>query len=627
MRLAFRPNQALAKWAPFLLAVAFAAVFFWLNSRQYLSFQLQAPDLDRFNQAIWNTLQGRFLYTTITESSILGNHFTPYMALLSPLLLIWGDVRVLFLVQTISIAATGLILYKIVEDKHPKLAIWFLLAFYLNPVLHQVALFELRRVTLAMPFLALMLYGLYKDRRGLMLVGMLLALLCKEDLGLIVAMVGLYLLVFKRDWKWGLPITVFGLAWSLAMLLWVIPSFSVRNYPQIRYFNSWGDSFPDIVLNVLTHPLQVLQVMIDQDSLRAFWRALLPLAIVLPFLAADYLILFVPLLALMLISNVRDMHALQRWYMAPILPILFAAVAVAIGRLPERYARWSVVGLLVATLAGFVLYSRAPLGGRFEPYRYELTERDDLVWEIVEAIPDEATVAAQVAFSTQLAHREHIYVYPWFRIGQENMDYFLMARNYDSYPIPSAELDWEINNLVANPDYVVEREADGIYLIRQGGEQQPSKPMNRFAEEAIKLDRVEVAVADERGFYRTTTEEPVSVSPGQQLRVTLYWEALDAPNAERTVSVRIQDSAGALVAQKDMLPGDGSRPTSWWEPGWRFRDVYYLTVAPEATPGPASLDLVLYDSFTQERIAFEGGEETVRLMEMILAEPAVAEAQ
>ena len=93
------------------------------------------------------------------------------------------------------------------------------------------------------------------------------------------------------------------------MLLWVIPAFSIRDYPQIRYFNTWGGSFGAIAGNVLTHPLQVLQTMFDQDSLTAFWRGLLPLAIVLPFLAADYLIIIVPLLALMLISNVGDMHA------------------------------------------------------------------------------------------------------------------------------------------------------------------------------------------------------------------------------------------------------------------------------------------------------------------------------
>ena len=138
--------------------------------------------------------------------------------------------------------------------------------------------------------------------------------------------------------------------------------------------------------------------------------------------------------------------------------------------------------------------------------------------------------------------------------------------------------------------------------------------MQRVAEDSILLDRVEVAVADEKEIYRTLDQGPVTLSPGQDVRVTLYWEALDKVNGERTVSVRIEDSSGALVAQHDMLPGDGSRPTSWWEPGWRFRDVYYLNVAPGAAPGPGSLDVVLYDSFTEERVEFDGGEDTIHLL-------------
>ena len=183
-----------------MLALAFTIIFFWLINRQYETFQLRGADLDRFTQAIWNTPRGRFLYTTIKDESILGKHFSPYMAVLSPLLFIWADSRILFLFQLLGIAISGLILYKILEDKRPGLALIFLLAFYLNPPLHQIALIELRRVTLAMPFLALMLYGLYRDKRGLMLIGLLFALLIKEDMGLIVAMVGLFLLLFKRDW-------------------------------------------------------------------------------------------------------------------------------------------------------------------------------------------------------------------------------------------------------------------------------------------------------------------------------------------------------------------------------------------------------------------------------------------
>jgi hypothetical protein len=101
----------------------------------------------------------------------------------------------------------------------------------------------------------------------------------------------------------------------------------------------------------------------------------------------------------------------------------------------------------------------------------------------------------------------------------------------------------------------------------------------------------------------------------------LYWEALAAPGVERTVSVRVEDGTGALVAQQDSQPVQASRPTSWWEPGWRLRDVYYLTVDPGAAVGPASLDLVLYDSYSQERVRFDNGDETVQLLPLEIAAP------
>jgi uncharacterized membrane protein len=599
------------------MAGAFTLIFFWLINRQYQTFQLRGADIDRFTQAIWNTPRGRFLYSTILEESILAKHFSPYMALLTPLLLIWADARILFLFQLIGIAITGLILYRVIEDKRPGLALIFLLAFYLNPPLHQIALIELRRVTLAMPFIALMLYGLYKDKRGLMLIGMVMALLIKEDMGLVVAMVGMFLLFFKRDWCWGLPIALAGLVWFFGMLLVVIPALADGSYFQLGYYAEWGNSIGEIAKSILTHPGQTLQHMFDRSSIKALWRLLLPLAVILPFIGAEYLLIILPLVALMLLSNEPAMHKLQRWYLAPVLPVLFAAVAVGIGRLTEIFSRWAAVALLVATLIAYGLYSQAPLGGRFEPERYRRSENQDLLWELIKQIPEDATVVAQVAFSTPLALREQIYVYPWFDPVEDSADYFVMGRSNFSYPFDEFEINWEINNLIAEPQLTIIEEVDGFYIFQPRGQPLPSRMINAVAEEAIKLEKVEVAVTNQDGRYQTVSHEPLTFKQGQQLRITLYWRALASSNDNRTVSVRIIDSGGALAAQHDMQPSEGSRPTSWWEPGWNFRDVYYLTLSPEFTPGPASLDLLLYDSVTQDRVNF-GDEEIIRLWNLIL---------
>jgi hypothetical protein len=433
---------------------------------------------------------------------------------------------------------------------------------------------------------------------------------------------GIYLLVVKRDWKWGVAITLLGLVWTMAMMAWVLPAIRGSFYGQNRYFSEWGSSPQEIAGNILTNPGTALQTMFDDEGIAALWRTFLPLGLLLPFLAPEMLLMSVPLLGLYLLSGEAEMHQLERWYLAPLLPVFFAALAVVLLRLPRRIASWAAAGLLLATAIGYILYSPGPFGGRFDPGRYQVTERDVQAWQVLDKVPDDATVAAQVDFIVPLANREHIYLYPWFAIGRENIEYFVMGRGFDSYPISSSDLDWEINNLIVDPEMVIDTELDGIYLIRQGGPQNPAFEVGRTADESIYLDRVEVAVADEDGEFQTATARPMTVSPGQALRVTLYWEALDAPEVERTVSVRVEDANGALVAQQDSQPVQASRPTSWWEPGWRLRDVYYLTIAPGAAPGPASLDLVLYDSYSQERVQFDNGDEALRLLPLEIGAPA-----
>jgi len=73
-----------------------------------------ALDLALFDQAIWNTLQGRFMFSTIKDRSISANRFSLYMALLCPLRLIWSDMRIPYLAQVVGLAIAGLFLHRVV---------------------------------------------------------------------------------------------------------------------------------------------------------------------------------------------------------------------------------------------------------------------------------------------------------------------------------------------------------------------------------------------------------------------------------------------------------------------------------------------------------------------------------
>lgn len=605
-----------------LITALFLVVMFALQVQKHNAFNTHIYDFARFSQAIYNTIHGQFLYESIKDGTILRNHFSPLMATAVPFLLIWPNERVLFLVQTLNIIATGLILYQLFPQRKTLLGLGFLLAFFLNPDLHTVTLTEFRRIVFGMPWFALGLYGLVTERRWLMLLGLLVGLLAKESIGLYMVTIGLFLLVFERDWRWGTFLTVLGLGLTVVISVWVIPSFhnsvtSDGNYSQLYYYEQFGDGYGAILQTMLTRPFYVLAYVLQPNQLQAIGRILLPFGFILPFIGRGwrYILLIVPYLGLMFLSNEVNMQLLDNWYMATVLPVMFTAVAVGWQRIPKKWHKQAMLYWLSMTLLGFFLFSPAPGGREYEADLYEIDDRDRLGTQIINQIPPEAKVASQLKYVVQLTQRPEIYHYPWISRGRERMDYFVLDRNSDPYPFNHYDINEEITNLVSDPHYIIDTEADGIYLLRQDGLHLPAYEMNLTAEESIHLDRVEVAVASpSEPIFRNQTNTAVSAQAGDTLRVSLYWEALQAPNAERTVSVRLAEPDGWLIAQQDQLPVGGRLPTSWWEAGQKVRDVYYLEIPPGTPPGPKRLELVLYDSFTQEPVLFAGEESPVSLL-------------
>ena len=164
-----------------LMALAFFFTISWMTFRQYAVFHMQAPDVVLFAQAMWNTLNSEVLMSSLTGKSVLVHHFTPIFILVAPILWIWEDPRALFLVQTAGITLSGIIIWLIAKSATPKWAIPLTAVYFLNASVHEVAINELRRAPFSTPFVALSLYGLYKKKYWLMGVGLVGALLCKED--------------------------------------------------------------------------------------------------------------------------------------------------------------------------------------------------------------------------------------------------------------------------------------------------------------------------------------------------------------------------------------------------------------------------------------------------------------
>ena len=84
--------------------------------------------------------------------------------------------------------------------------------------------------------------------------------------------------------------------------------------------------------------------------------------------------------------------------------------------------------------------------------------------------------------------------------------------------------------------------------------------------------------------------------PGDPIRVTLYWRALQPLDRSYVEFIHLMDEQGIVVAQRDTWPGRGMYPTTLWQPGEVIADPLYLHIPDGAyAPDKATLRVGLYE--------------------------------
>lgn len=91
--------------------------------------------------------------------------------------------------------------------------------------------------------------------------------------------------------------------------------------------------------------------------------------------------------------------------------------------------------------------------------------------------------------------------------------------------------------------------------------------------------------------------------PGDEVAVTLFWEALGPTEEDHTVFAHLLGEHELVVAQRDTFPGLGLLSTKWLEPGFRWADRYVIRLPDTAyAPDEAQLQVGLYNPRTGERL-------------------------
>ncbi len=142
--------------------------------------------------------------------------------------------------------------------------------------------------------------------------------------------------------------------------------------------------------------------------------------------------------------------------------------------------------------------------------------------------------------------------------------------------------------------------------------QRPTIPV---ASPDVNLD---LAFTGEPFSLRGFSLQPDPVQAGEEIELTLFWEADGPAQRPYTVFTHLTNETGDLVAQQDNWPVNGQWPPTCWQAGEWIVDPYIILLPDDLPEGSYNLDVGLYDSKTGARIFFTGGEDAYNLGTIVI---------
>jgi uncharacterized membrane protein len=440
-------------------AVGFAA----LAAQQHRAFGTGRFDLGNMVQAVWSTAHGRPLDVTEVDGdqiNRLGAHVDPLLAAFAPLWWIWPSPTMLLVVQAVAIALGALPVFWLARKhlRSERTAALFAFVYLLYPSVQWLALDDFHPVALACP---LLLYGLwYLDEERLLaaLPFLVLAVLTKEEVGLVVAGLGVWYWLARGQRRAGVGIAAGGVVVTAFFLGVVMPHFRAGEAPEFfgRY-DAIGGSPLGILETAVTDPFALLRAVTEGRDLTYLLQLSLPLVGL--FLAAPLLLIpALPELAANLLSGTETQTSIELHYTAAIVPFLVVGAIFGAARFPRLLPL-----LLAASVAGAIFLG--PLwSGELGPD--PVSEHDRVAARALDLIPPNAPVTATNGLGAHLSARRRVFSFPvireaeWVAVDLRNPSYLDRGSTSSTTAVPLAQL-------IQSGRWTRVLDEDGIVVLRR----------------------------------------------------------------------------------------------------------------------------------------------------------------
>ncbi len=443
-------------------------VFIVMNWQLYRGLLVPHGDSAMYEEHLWNLTHGKGFRSYLDQGLFLGEHIQFVHVFLVPLYWLWPSHMLLELCESLALASGAIPIFGIARrhTNSRQAALLLAAAYLLYCPLHfldiSIDLKTFRPISFGVPLMLFALDMLERGRyRGMVLL-MLLALSAKEDYAIIIAPLGVWIALCRKDslnerrcFRLGWGVAVFGIVYLALVVTVLIPWFRDGADPHYSgYFAELGSTPAEIVESVVANPWLLLRKLLSARSIIYMLVLLVPLGF-LPLLSPSRLTVGLPLFAVLCILELSTTPDGQgqilvpfHHFHAPLLPILFWAAAAGLGqvrivwrfvagkRIPERQIsstarifQWSTHFIWTNALASALFLSFSPLGlGFWDRHSnwywhalYVPGKRATLFPKVFELIPDEARVASTDFIHPRFTHHERSYDYSHY--AREISDY------------------------------------------------------------------------------------------------------------------------------------------------------------------------------------------------------------
>jgi uncharacterized membrane protein len=471
----------------YLTIICFGIIFCLISLVNHYNYRTFAWDLGINNNAIFDYAHFRWNDCMLLQpqyKNVLGDHFTLYPIIVSPLFWIFGTYTMLiFQIFAIILGGIGIqkyITYK--SDSDSSLPLLALIHFFSIWGIYSALAFDYHDNVISAMLIPWFFY--YFEKGNFKASVFLIVLVCigKENMALWMTFIclGLILLNIKDRPKLKAAIMgfVFSIVYFLVVVKFVIPSMAntEKGYNHFNY-TLLGSNFSEAFTTILTRPLYVIKALFvnqlsnpEADGIKfELHKFVLISGGVFLLLKPQYLIMLIPIYAQKLFNDDFSKWGINSHYSIEFVPIICICLFNWILGL-KKHKILAASAFCILTLASTLSsldhrvskwYSREQ--SNFYSKEHYITKYDvNDVKKALSIIPKSASVSATNSLVPHLAFREYIYQFP---DGENQVDYIAILNSDNYYPLSEKDMDLKKEMLMNSGKWKILYKSDSIIIL------------------------------------------------------------------------------------------------------------------------------------------------------------------